>query len=90
MTTMTDYFINTIETGGFATARLDLYRETGRLTRRRRTRSCWAVAFSAAGQLRVTTGANTIVMGDIDGDGAADFKILLTGAQILTAGSFSL
>lgn len=49
-----------------------------------------AAAFSAAGQLRVTTGSNTIVTGDIDGDGAADFKILLAGAQTLSAASFAL
>lgn len=47
-----------------------------------------SAAFSAAGQLQVTTGANTFLKGDIDGDGAADFTIKLSGAQTLTAGSF--
>jgi Ca2+-binding RTX toxin-like protein len=49
-----------------------------------------AASFFAAGQLRVVTGANTFVTGDMNGDGAADFQIKLTGSQTLTAGSFVL
>ena len=49
-----------------------------------------SAAFSGAGQLRMTTSTNTTVTGDIDGDGAADFKIVLTGAQTLGSGSFIL
>jgi len=49
-----------------------------------------SAAFSAAGQLQVTSGAVTFVRGDIDGDGAADFAIKLSGPQTLAAGSFIL
>ena len=49
-----------------------------------------SAAFSGAGQLQVTTGANTFVKGDIDGDGAADFSIRLSGSQSLAATSFVL
>jgi Ca2+-binding RTX toxin-like protein len=49
-----------------------------------------AAAFSGAGQLRATISANTTVTGDIDGDGTADFKIVLTGAHTLNASSFIL
>lgn len=50
-----------------------------------------ASAFSAAGQLQTrTTAFNTIVRGDIDGDGAADFTVKLAGVQDLGAGSFIL
>jgi Ca2+-binding RTX toxin-like protein len=47
--------------------------------------------FSAAGQLRVAqSGSQTIVSGDVDGDGLADFQIGLSGAIALTAGDFVL
>jgi Ca2+-binding RTX toxin-like protein len=50
-----------------------------------------ASAFSAVGQLRVTTtSGNTIVAGDTDGDGNADFEILVLGVTGLTAGDFVL
>ena len=51
-----------------------------------------AAAFShTAGELRATTfGDNTIVAGDIDGDGSADFQILVAGVTGLTAGDFVL
>ena len=49
-----------------------------------------SAAFSAAGQLRVTVSTNTFVTGDTNGDGAEDFKIMLSGAQTLSAGSFIL
>ncbi|MCW5733392.1 MAG: calcium-binding protein [Enhydrobacter sp.] len=49
-----------------------------------------AAAFSGAGQLRVTSGADTVVTGDINGDGTADFRINLTGNHTLAAGSFVL
>lgn len=50
-----------------------------------------SAAFSAAGQLQVTTiASDTVVRGDIDGDGAADFSIKLTGAPSLGAQSFIL
>ena len=48
-------------------------------------------AFSAAGQVRFTqSGGDTIVSGDVNGDGVADFSILLTGAKTLVAGDFVL
>ena len=44
-----------------------------------------------AGELRsVVSGGNTLVSGDVDGDGAADFSILLKGALTLQAGDFIL
>jgi len=48
--------------------------------------------FSGAGQLQVlTTGSlNTLIRGDIDGDGAADLLIKLAGNPGLGASSFVL
>lgn len=47
--------------------------------------------FTAAGQLRaVTGGGETLVLGDVDGDGRTDFRVLLTGEMVLTAGDFLL
>lgn len=47
-----------------------------------------SAAFSqTAGELRY---ANGFVRGDVDGDGAADFVIELSGAPVLTAGDFVL
>ena len=50
------------------------------------------VAFSgAAGELRYEArGGFTLVQGDVDGDGSADFEIKLTGTIALTAGDFVL
>lgn len=46
---------------------------------------------STAGELRYgAAGANTLVEGDVDGDGAADFSILLKGTYSLGSGDFSL
>ena len=43
------------------------------------------------GELRqFSNGGNTIVAGDIDGDGADDFQIQLTGTFTLTAADFVL
>lgn len=48
-------------------------------------------AFSAAGQLRVTIGADaTYVSGDLDGDGKADFRLTLEGAITLMDSDFLL
>lgn len=45
----------------------------------------------AAGQLRFEiSGGNTIVSGDVNGDGAADFAITVTGTQTLHAAEFIL
>ncbi|WP_333838103.1 M10 family metallopeptidase [Novosphingobium sp.] len=45
----------------------------------------------AAGELRATiAGGNTLVQGDINGDGTADFALLLTGALTLTRYDFQL
>ncbi|SIS59398.1 M10 family metallopeptidase [Phaeovulum vinaykumarii] len=50
-----------------------------------------AAAFSAAGQLRsYISGSNTIVLGDVDGDGTADFSVILTGSLSLAASDFLL
>ena len=44
-----------------------------------------------AGELRYAlSGGDTIVSGDVNGDGVADFSILLTGAKTLVAGDFVL
>jgi Ca2+-binding RTX toxin-like protein len=44
-----------------------------------------------AGQLRYeSVGGNTIVQGDVNGDGIADFELQLTGAHTLTVGDFLL
>ncbi|KQP37822.1 hypothetical protein ASF34_17285 [Methylobacterium sp. Leaf106] len=44
-----------------------------------------------AGELRaVVSGSNTLVSGDVNGDGAADFSIVLKGALTLQAGDFIL
>ncbi len=40
--------------------------------------------------IAVNSGANTIVSGDTNGNGAADFSILVVGATGLTAGDFIL
>jgi hypothetical protein len=48
-------------------------------------------AFQNAGDLRVAVnGANTLVAGDVDGNGAADFTIVLSGVVALQAGDFIL
>ncbi len=45
----------------------------------------------ASGLLQVTTTATqTIVQGDVNGDGRADFKIILTGVHVLDANDFIL
>lgn len=43
-----------------------------------------------AGQLRYVSGATTMIYGDVNGDGTADFAIALTGAHALVAGDFVL
>lgn len=46
---------------------------------------------NVAGQLRLqTSGADTFVLGDVNGDGVADFRIILTGNLALTAADFIL
>ncbi|MFC3182149.1 calcium-binding protein [Cypionkella sinensis] len=46
---------------------------------------------NVAGQLRLqTSGADTFVLGDVNGDGVADFRIVLTGNLALTASDFIL
>ncbi|MDO9338728.1 MAG: hypothetical protein Q7T61_20240 [Caulobacter sp.] len=46
---------------------------------------------STAGQLRYEfDGTDTHVFGDVDGDGTADFELLINGAQTLTAAKFLL
>ncbi len=49
-------------------------------------------AFSnVAGELRQSaSGANTLIQGDVNGDGAADFSILLKGTYSLGSGDFNL
>jgi hypothetical protein len=51
-----------------------------------------AAAFThTAGELRAyASGANTLVTGDVDGDGAGDFQILLYGSHSLGASDFVL
>ncbi|GJE18211.1 hypothetical protein [Methylobacterium marchantiae] len=51
-----------------------------------------AAAFhKIAGELRaVESGANTLVSGDLDGNGTADFSVLLRGHLALQAGDFLL
>jgi serralysin len=47
--------------------------------------------FQQAGDLRYIRGiGHTVIQGDIDGDGRADFEITLTGSYILTGGDFIL
>lgn len=38
----------------------------------------------------LTSGADTLVEGDVNGDGVADLQIVLTGARALTAADFGL
>lgn len=46
---------------------------------------------NVAGQLRLqVSGADTFVLGDVNGDGVADFRIILTGNLALTASDFIL
>ena len=46
---------------------------------------------SVAGQLRIARSSDqTIVSGDVNGDGLADFSIEITGAMALTASAFVL
>lgn len=46
---------------------------------------------NVAAQLRLqTSGADTYVLGDVNGDGVADFRIILTGNLALTASDFLL
>lgn len=49
-------------------------------------------AFSAtAGELHYApSGANTLISGDVNGDGAADFSILLAGTHVLSSSDFIL
>jgi len=48
-------------------------------------------AFTAAGQLRVVgNGADTFVLGDVDGDGMVDLNIQVAGVVALGAGDFVL
>ena len=49
-------------------------------------------AFSGvSGQLRfAVTGGNSIVVGDVNGDGAGDFHIFLAGVTTLAASDFAL
>jgi hypothetical protein len=51
-----------------------------------------AAAFTHhAGEVRfAASGGNTIVSGDVNGDGVADFNIVLTGAITLVAADFTL
>lgn len=50
-----------------------------------------ALAFNGAGQLRYAQqGPNTIIQGNTDNDGDAEFEIELTGLYTLTAGDFVL
>lgn len=50
-----------------------------------------ALFSNVAGQLRIqTVGADLQVLGDVDGDGAADFAITLTSLATLTAAEFGL
>ena len=50
-----------------------------------------AAAFQNAGDLRaVIAGNNTVVSGDIDGNGAADFQIVVRGVMTLSATDFVL
>ncbi len=50
-----------------------------------------SAAFSAAGQLRFDVGGGrTVISGDVNGDGVADFFIRLDGIQMLTADAFTL
>ncbi|MCW5735641.1 MAG: family 16 glycosylhydrolase [Enhydrobacter sp.] len=49
-----------------------------------------AAEFSGAGQLRVFATDNTIIQGDINGDGAADFRITVAGVHALNNHSFAL
>ena len=44
-------------------------------------------ALTAAGQVRYVGG---VISGDVDGDGAADFQIALTGTPVLAATDFQL
>ncbi len=43
-----------------------------------------------AGELRINTGTNTFVFGDIDGGKAAGFQIKVTGLPGVDAGDFML
>ena len=43
-----------------------------------------------AGELHYVRGATTVVSGDVDGDGKADFQLALTGSKTLDSGDFSL
>jgi len=46
---------------------------------------------SVAGQLRYSSiGSDTLIEGDVNGDGAADFEIFLVGSHALTAADFIL
>ena len=48
-------------------------------------------AFQNAGDLRaVAAGNNTLVSGDIDGNGVADFQIVVRGSMTLSATNFVL
>jgi serralysin len=50
-----------------------------------------AAFHGVAGELRYTaSGANTLVLGDVNGDGQADFALLLLGAISLTKSDFVL
>ena len=48
-------------------------------------------AFShTAGELRAVVGATTVITGDVDGNGTADFRIVLDNAVTLAGGDFVL
>jgi serralysin len=50
-----------------------------------------AAFHKVAGELRYAiTGGNTLVQGDVDGDGVADFALLLQGSVTLVKGDFIL
>lgn len=50
-----------------------------------------AAFHKVAGELRyMASGSNTLIQGDVNGDGVADFALLLTGKVALAAGDFVL
>lgn len=47
--------------------------------------------FTAAGQLRaITGGGDTLLLGDVDGDGQTDFRVFLTGEMVLSVSDIVL
>ena len=49
-----------------------------------------AVFGNIAGQLRLVTGANSILQGDVDGDGLADFELQLNGIATVSVNDLLL